>query len=264
MSESQIIEAPQRALVQQDSTPNAMLMLAVQRGDDMERIKQLMDLQDRWEAGQSLKAYNEDFAAFKAEAVTLVKNRKVTDGPLKGKGYAELHAVVNAITPALSRHGLSASWKLSKDERDWIEVTCYLKHSRGHSESVSMGGPPDTGGAKNPIQARASTVSYLERYTLKAIVGLAEQDSDDDGNGGPDDAAKVKRGAEMRSMVADMGALFSEGREMDVLTIWRNPKHWNADAGIANDERAYAWGEIKHNSKLRAFLQLNDRKENTK
>ncbi len=31
-----------------------------------------------------------------------------------------------------------------------------------------MGGPPDAGGAKNALQARASTKSYLERYTLKA------------------------------------------------------------------------------------------------
>lgn len=46
-----------------------------------------------------------------------------------------------------------------------------------------MGGPPDAGGAKNAIQARASTKTYLERYTLKAITGLSEQEDDDDGNG---------------------------------------------------------------------------------
>lgn len=46
-----------------------------------------------------------------------------------------------------------------------------------------MGGPPDTGGAKNAIQARASTKTYLERYTLKAITGLSEQNDDNDGRG---------------------------------------------------------------------------------
>ncbi len=45
-----------------------------------------------------------------------------------------------------------------------------------------MGGPPDAGGAKNAIQARASTKTYLERYTLKAITGLSEQNDDTDGN----------------------------------------------------------------------------------
>ena len=111
-----------------------------------------------------------------------MKGRKVIDGPLRGKEYAELHDVVDAVTPALSRHGLSTAWKLTRDEKDWLEVTCTLKHVGGHSESVSMGGPPDSGGAKNALQARASTKSYLERYTLKAICGVAEGGDDSDGN----------------------------------------------------------------------------------
>ncbi|CAG2152558.1 hypothetical protein LMG19282_04216 [Cupriavidus campinensis] len=166
------------------TTPADLLRIAVESNADLDRLERLMQLQDRWEAKEAKKAFDAAFAAFKAEAVTILKNKQVTDGPLKGKSYAELHEVVNAVTPALSRHGLSSSWRLTKDEKDWLEVTCYLRHVAGHEESVSMGGPPDTGGAKNQIQARASTKSYLERYTLKAITGLSEQNDDDDGNGG--------------------------------------------------------------------------------
>lgn len=163
------------------ATPMSMLATAVQRGMDVATIKDLMELQARWEKGEAEKAYNVAFAAFKAEAIQVLKNKQVTDGPLKGKSYAELFSVVDAVTPGLSRHGLSASWKITKDEKDWIEVTCSLKHVLGHSESVSMGGPPDAGGAKSAIQARASTISYLERYTLKAVCGVAEGGDDDDG-----------------------------------------------------------------------------------
>lgn len=166
--------------------PDYLLQVAVESGRDLAYIEKLMDLKERHEASEARKAYNEAFAAFKAEAVAVLKNRKVTDGPLKNKAYAELHAVVSAVTPALSKHGLSASWKLTKDEKDWIEVTCTLRHALGHSECVSMGGPPDSGGAKNAIQARASSISYLERYTLKAICGVAEQDEDNDGGSGFD------------------------------------------------------------------------------
>lgn len=166
----------------QTPTPSDLLALAVQQNADLDKLERLMALQERWQASEAKKAYDAAFAAFKSEAVTIVKNRKVDAGPLSGKKYAELFAVVNAITPALSRHGLSSSWKLTKDDKDWIEVTCYLKHTAGHVESVSMGGPPDAGGAKNAIQARASTVSYLERYTLKAICGLSEQEDDTDGD----------------------------------------------------------------------------------
>ena len=167
------------------NSPAAMMMSAMSQGAGLEQIEKMMDLQDRWERKEAEKAYNAAFAAFKSEAVRIIKGREVTDGPLRGRAYAELHDVVDAVTPALSRHGLSASWKLTRDEKDWIEVTCTLKHTSGHSENVSMGGPPDTGGAKNALQARASTKSYLERYTLKAICGVAEGGDDTDGNPPP-------------------------------------------------------------------------------
>ena len=165
--------------------PSDLLRMAIDQGADLDRLERLMDLQERYERREAEKAYNAAFAAFKAEAVRIIKGRKVTDGPLRGKEYAELHDVVDAVTPALSRHGLSTAWKLTKDEPQWLEVTCTLKHTSGHSESVSMGGPPDAGGAKNALQARASTKSYLERYTLKAICGVAEGGDDSDGNPPP-------------------------------------------------------------------------------
>lgn len=166
-----------------DANPMSMLAVAVRQGWEPERLKQLMDLNDRYQADVARQAFNEAFAAFKAEAVTVIRNRRVDAGPLAGKRYAELFSVVNAVTPALSKHGLSASWKITKDDKDWIEVTCTIKHAKGHSESVAMGGPPDDGGAKSKIQARASTVSYLERYTLKAVCGVAEEGDDTNGGG---------------------------------------------------------------------------------
>lgn len=175
----QALTKPYQAPTQ--TTPADLLRIAVEQGADLDKLERLMDLQDRYNAAQAKKAYDAAFAAFKAEGVTILKGRKVTDGPLRGKSYAELHDVVNAVTAALSKHGLSSSWKLTRDEKDWLEVTCYLRHTGGHEESVSMGGPPDVGGAKNAIQARASAKTYLERYTLKAILGLSEQDDDKDG-----------------------------------------------------------------------------------
>lgn len=165
------------------ASPMTLLHTAVQRGASIEEITQLRALYERVEADEARKAFNLAFSQFKAEAVVVLKKKRVDAGPLAGKSYAELYSVVNAVTPALSKHGLGASWKLTKDDKDWIEVTCTLKHSLGHSESVSMGGPPDTGGAKSPMQARASTLTYLERYTLKAICGVSEQGDDTDGSG---------------------------------------------------------------------------------
>lgn len=181
ITQAELVELPQAAQQKQAPTPAILLQMAVEQGADLDKLERLMALQERWEATESRKAYDRAFSDFKAEAVRILKNREVTDGPLRGKSYAELFAVVNAVTPALSKHGLSSSWKITRDEPQWIEVTCTLKHVGGHFETVAMGGPPDAGGAKNAIMARASTVTYLERYTLKAITGLSEQGDDDDG-----------------------------------------------------------------------------------
>lgn len=163
-------------------TPMILLQKALDNHADLAVIEKLMDLRDRDDARRAKMEFDAAFAKFKAEAIQIVKNVSVNDGPLKGKKYADLSAVVEAATPALSKNGFGISWKLTKDEKDWMEVTCFLRHEGGHVEQTSMGGPPDAGGAKNPIQARGSTKSYLERYTFLAITGLAAKGEDTDGN----------------------------------------------------------------------------------
>lgn len=181
---SRAVPAVQPGSALAESSPAGIMLAALSRGVSPADIREMLALQREWDADQARKSFNRAFAAFKSEAIRIVKAKKVGDGPLKGKSYAELFNVVDAVSPVLSAHGLSTSWKVSRDDRDWIEVTCELKHVDGHAETVSLGGPPDTGGAKNAIQARASTISYLQRYTLKAITGVAEGGEDDDGQGG--------------------------------------------------------------------------------
>ncbi|RIQ51022.1 ERF family protein [Bordetella avium] len=214
---SEVIEAPTRELAGHNAGPAAnspmgMMLAAMQQGISPDQIREMMALQQQWQAIEAKKAYDAAFAAFKAEAVTIVKGKSRSDGPLKNQKYAELHDVVNAVTPALSKHGLSSSWKLTKDDKDWMEVTCYLRHVGGHEESVSMGGPPDVGSARNAIQARASTKTYLERYTLKAITGLSEQNDDNDGAGAEKDTALCD---EWISRVAQAGTLDQ------LMSVWR-------------------------------------------
>ncbi|MBB3004427.1 hypothetical protein FHX57_006809 [Paraburkholderia tropica] len=237
------------AVTAASATPADLLRIAVESGADLDKLERLMALQTQWEAKEAKRAFDAAFAAFKAESVTILKGRKVTDGPLKGKSYAELHDVVNAVTPALSKYGLSSSWKLTQDTKDWMEVTCYLRHVNGHEESVSMGGPPDAGGAKNAIQARASTKTYLERYTLKAITGLSEQMDDDDGNGkapqgNPDEVFMKYESQLLEATTADdvrrvralAGAAFEAVKDV---------KGWNQFKAMADKKKAEFEGGAK-------------------
>lgn len=133
--QQQALPAVQQGGMLAANSPAGVWLAARAQGISTDEIGKMMDLHDRWEQREAEKAYNVAFAAFKAEAVRIVKGRKVTDGPLRGKEYAELHDVVDAVTPALSKHGLSTSWKLTRDEKDWLEVTCTLKHVGGHCET---------------------------------------------------------------------------------------------------------------------------------
>lgn len=219
---NEIIEAPSSAVA--TTTPSALLAMAVQQGADLDKLERLMALQERWEANEARKAHAAAFSAFKADAVTIIKGTTIKDGPLKGKKHADLFDVVSAVTPGLSKHGLSVSWKLTKDEKDWLEVTCYLKHVGGHVEFVGMGGAPDSGPGRNAIQARGSTKTYLERYTALAILGMAASDADDDGDGGADDQAgkthKKREPAErtvLMKVVHNIQDHLSNGRELGAL-----------------------------------------------
>jgi hypothetical protein len=254
---NQIVEHAPRAMTL-DAAPNPaqLLALAVQSGTSMEQLERLLTLQERWEAGEARKQYNAAFAAFKAEGVKLLRNRKVTAGPLAGKSYAELHAVVNAITDALSQHGLSAAWRITKDEKDWIEVTCTLRHIGGHSESVSLGGPPDTGGAKNAIQARASTVTYLERYTLKAITGLSEQDDDDDGGHDPgSEALGQPRYLGLKTAQAAKKIRLAAGAALERFNVGDEIGMWGEVCHIeSNEEKLALWTALGKFSDCKAAI----------
>lgn len=158
-------------------TPNTLLALAVEGGADPDRLDKLMALQERWEANQAKKAYVEAMAQFRSECPAIDKTKNGHNNK-----YAGLSETIEAIKGLLSRCGLSHTWKTNQ-ENGTITVRCVVTHVLGHSEETSLTAAPDTTGSKNPIQAIGSTVSYLERYTLFALLGLASQEMDDDGSG---------------------------------------------------------------------------------
>jgi hypothetical protein len=169
----------------QSMTPMAMIQLAVSQNADVDKLKQLMDLQERWERNEAHKAFVGALAAFKANPPEVLKSKEVSFGVGKTSyKHATLDNASDKIGKALHAHGLSHRWKVEQPEGGKIRVTCILTHVLGHSEEVTMEASPDNSGSKNSIQAVGSTVSYLQRYTLFSITGLAAKGDDDDGRGG--------------------------------------------------------------------------------
>ena len=165
------------------NTPTEMIQAAISSGADLEKVEKLLDIQMKWEANEARKAYHMAMAKFGAVEITIDKDQKVGYSTSKGNvGYshASLANAVRRIKAELCKHGLSATWRTKQNGK--IIVTCKVTHEKGHFEETSLEADADATGSKNPIQAMGSAITYLERYTLLALTGIATGDQEDDGN----------------------------------------------------------------------------------
>jgi len=164
---------------------HATAMLAANSGLDIAKLREFFDLQKDWEANEARKAYVEAMAAFKANPPEIIKDKHVAFKDVK-YDHASLANVCNTINQALSQHGLTAAWVTEQGDKGGITVTCTITHIFGHKEQTSLTALADKSGSKNDIQAIGSTVTYLQRYTILALTGLATAEQDDDGKGADD------------------------------------------------------------------------------
>ena len=170
---------------QQDNALMALISRAAMDASfDVAKLQALMEMKERWDATEARKAYVAAMAEFKANAPEILKRKLVEFDTAKGTTsykHAELADVTSAVTQPLAQAGFTHAWATRQLDGGLIEVTCTLTHRLGHSESTTLKGSPDQSGGKNNIQAIASTVTYLERYTLLMATGLATRGMDDDG-----------------------------------------------------------------------------------
>jgi len=199
----------------QKTMPAVLIEKAISGNADLDKLEKLLELQERWERNEAKKDYVVAMAAFKASPPRIDKDRYVNYGTTE-YSYASIANVCEKISKALSRHGLSAAWSTSQAEKT-ISVTCTITHEFGHSESTTLSAAPDTSGSKNSIQAIGSTISYLERYTILALTGLATHDMDVDG-GLPDEYEKISKDQALtiRALIEEVG-----GKEETVATYYK-------------------------------------------
>lgn len=197
---------PQKAVTKVDTcndvaaTPMLMLNKAIEQGADISVIEKLMALYERWEDGQARKTFNAAIAEAKSAIPAIHRNATGHNN----KKYADFAAIASVVDPILSRNGLSYRFRTRQDDK--IHVTCVLYHKDGHSEETTLSGPSDVSGNKNAIQAVGSTLTYLQRYSLVQMLGLASS-NDDDGAGASSGATISDDQAEsLRLKIVDTAA----------------------------------------------------------
>lgn len=193
---------------------------------DDAKLQRLMEMRDKWEANEARKAYHRAMAQFKRNAPKLVKDAHVAftnnRNQLVEYDHASLGAICEAVIEGLAGVGISHNWEPEEDDKNkYVSITCVLTHEDGHSTRTRLSGHWDESGSKNPLQAKSSAVSYLQRYTVLAATGLAPKGTnpmyggDDDGRGAappigttPAELKKIseKQLADLEAKISEVGA----------------------------------------------------------
>lgn len=97
------------------------------------------------------------------------------DGRSHHGKYATLASVLDTVRGPLAEHGLSIV-QAPSSEGNMVSVTTRLAHLSGEWMETTISAP-----AATDIQKLGSSISYLRRYSLMAMLALAADD-DDDGN----------------------------------------------------------------------------------
>lgn len=189
-------------------TPVEMLDAAVRSGANIETLERLIALQERWEAGNSRKAFDAAISDAKGKIGPILKNREVDFTSQKGRTnyrHEDFAQVARTVDPVLREHGLSYRFR-SAQEGQRVRVTCILSHRDGYSEETTLEAAEDHSGNKNTIQAIGSAATYLQRYTLKLALGLSSSQDDDGHAAGAGERITPEQVAKLEEMVAAVGA----------------------------------------------------------
>ena len=104
----------------------------------------------------------------KKEIGTLTKNSK---NPFFKSQYLDLNAILEEIDPIMQKHGLILLQPIKANE----VFTSIIDSENGQTIATSSMVIPST--ITDP-QKMGACVTYFRRYTLKSLLGIAEQDDD--------------------------------------------------------------------------------------
>ena len=109
-----------------------------------------------------------------AQAQSEVENAtKGSINPHFKSRYADLAEVLNTVRPVFASHGLSIVQSTSYDG-SLVSVTTTILHAEGGYISSTASCVP----AKADAQGVGASTTYLRRYALAAMTGIAQEDDD--------------------------------------------------------------------------------------
>jgi len=149
----------------------------------VEVIERLLNMRRMEEDRAAIRAFNSALSLAKGEIGPILKKHDVDFQTNKGRTkykYEEFADIAREIDPVFARYGLSYRFSVVQEGAK-VEVSCILSHADGYSEKTEpLIAVVDPGATNmNPLQALGSALTYLQRYQLRAALGLAAGKDDD-------------------------------------------------------------------------------------
>ncbi len=167
--------------------PLVLLDRMIEKGVDPDALKQMMDLQERWEKNQAVKAFNAALVSAQREMPTVVKD---AENKHTKSRYALRETIQRAIKPVYTQHGFALSFSTEDCPRDGhIRIVCEIVHEGGDIRTKQFDIPLDGEGSKggasamNKPQATGSTYAYGCRYATMLLFNVTVAGEDDDAQG---------------------------------------------------------------------------------
>lgn len=208
---TEVVKPPATALVTQEDPAQVagLLQLAIKSGLPVESIKELVELQWRYEGRQAEREFARAFAEFQRECPPIPKlstSKKATgSGTNFDFTYADLETIATAVAPFLHKHGFSYSWSSETTEKS-MTTTCTLRHSAGHREASDFTCPVDSNLPIGSQQKSGAALSYGRRYSLVQVLGITTADPDTDGEDLDPTAITESQAANLEALMQEVAA----------------------------------------------------------
>lgn len=171
----------------QIATQNSALTLieraATNPDVDVSKMESLFNLYERQLAIEEKKegkaaeaAFNDAMAKTQGSMQKVIHNKY---GYNKQYSYSDLSSIQDACKETWTNNGFSLiTFTGESEKQNHVKITVELRHNKGHKEVYVDDWPLDNTGAKggstkDPVKAKASSISYARRYMTLAIFDIS-------------------------------------------------------------------------------------------
>lgn len=191
-------------------TPSEMISFALKQGMNMADLKQLFDMQERWETQQAAKAFSAALCGFQAEMPTIFKRRtaevKTSTGGSYTYKFESFDDVMREASPVLAKYGIVVTFNTEQlDNPPRLKILVRIRVG-SFFEDKSFSCPVPTDVKISEPQKFGQALSYAKRYALKAALNIVSTDQEDNDAQGLFEFITKEQAAQLKGLIEEAGA----------------------------------------------------------